>query len=287
MRNQLGGSERTQYADRPPAGRRQWLLGRIAAKDAVRRHLWQTVGGEIYPAEIEIRNQPSGMPCAVGIHGRELPALTVSIAHRGETGVAIVRDGPCGIDIEEIAERPASTYTVACGPAELELMGEQSPVRFARFWTAKEAVAKLLGTGLRGAPQRFEVIELLDDRLVVQVDGQRSTTYDSKGCRGRTAGSTSWRGQVRTDDCRDRGSRRSDRAGGPHRDAARLLLEDVRRSRTSRSPWRRRSTDDLELESIDLVTLAGLLRSTTATRINFAKFLAGKELDEIIALDRR
>ncbi|WP_327641098.1 polyketide synthase dehydratase domain-containing protein [Kribbella sp. NBC_00482] len=173
MRNQLGSSERAQYADRPPAGRRQWLLGRIAAKDAVRRHLWRTVDGEIYPAEIEIRNQPSGMPYAVGIHGRELPALTVSIAHRGETGVAIVRDRPCGIDIEEIAERPASTYTVACGPAELELMGEPTPIRFARFWTAKEAVAKLLGTGLRGAPQRFEVIEMYDDRLVVQVDGQQ------------------------------------------------------------------------------------------------------------------
>jgi 3-oxoacyl-(acyl-carrier-protein) synthase/phosphopantetheinyl transferase len=172
MRNQLGGGERAQYADRPPAGRRQWLLGRIAAKDAVRRQLWKTVEGDIYPAEIEIRNQPGGMPYAVGVHGRELPALTVSIAHRGQTGVAIVRPGPCGIDIEEIAERPASTYAVACGPAELELMGEQTPVRFARFWTAKEAVAKLLGTGLRGAPQRFEVIEAMDDRLVVLVDGR-------------------------------------------------------------------------------------------------------------------
>jgi acyl carrier protein len=41
---------------------------------------------------------------------------------------------------------------------------------------------------------------------------------------------------------------------------------------------------DLELESIDLVTLSGLLREHYGDRINFATFIADKELDEIIAL---
>lgn len=41
---------------------------------------------------------------------------------------------------------------------------------------------------------------------------------------------------------------------------------------------------DLELESIDLVTLAGLLRETYGDRVNFAEFLAGMEFDEIIEL---
>ncbi|WP_280716892.1 acyl carrier protein [Kitasatospora sp. MAP5-34] len=45
-----------------------------------------------------------------------------------------------------------------------------------------------------------------------------------------------------------------------------------------------RFTEDLELESIDLVTLAGQLRERWGDRINFAEFIAGMELDEIIGL---
>jgi acyl carrier protein len=42
--------------------------------------------------------------------------------------------------------------------------------------------------------------------------------------------------------------------------------------------------DDLELESIDLVSLSGSLREHYGDRVNFAEFVADLELDEIIAL---
>ncbi|WP_410598117.1 acyl carrier protein [Amycolatopsis sp. lyj-90] len=42
--------------------------------------------------------------------------------------------------------------------------------------------------------------------------------------------------------------------------------------------------DDLELESIDLVTLSGRLRDHYGDKVNFAEFIADRELDEIIAL---
>ncbi|AJE85465.1 MULTISPECIES: acyl carrier protein [Streptomyces] len=42
--------------------------------------------------------------------------------------------------------------------------------------------------------------------------------------------------------------------------------------------------DDLELESIDLVALAGSLREHYGERVNVALFIADLELDEIIAL---
>ncbi|WP_246560313.1 acyl carrier protein [Kitasatospora kifunensis] len=45
-----------------------------------------------------------------------------------------------------------------------------------------------------------------------------------------------------------------------------------------------RFTEDLELESIDLVTLAGELQERWGDRINFAEFIAGMDLDEIIGL---
>jgi acyl carrier protein len=42
--------------------------------------------------------------------------------------------------------------------------------------------------------------------------------------------------------------------------------------------------DDLELESIDLVGLSGQLRERYGDRVNFASFIAERNLGEIIAL---
>ncbi|MFD9482546.1 acyl carrier protein [Streptomyces sp. NPDC059991] len=42
--------------------------------------------------------------------------------------------------------------------------------------------------------------------------------------------------------------------------------------------------DDLELESIDLVMLSGHLEERYGERVNFAEFVAGLEIDAIIAL---
>ncbi|WP_141698416.1 4'-phosphopantetheinyl transferase superfamily protein, partial [Streptomyces lushanensis] len=174
MRNILGGAERARYEALPPVRRRRWLLGRIAAKDAVRGVLWQEGAGEIYPAEIAVDNDGTGRPLVRGVHGREVGELTVSIAHCRETGVAIARRGPCGIDVEEIAERPRSTVETACGPAELALLdslvagsARGAAFWFTRFWTAKEAVAKARGTGLGGRPAEFRVVAAEHDRLRV------------------------------------------------------------------------------------------------------------------------
>ncbi|MCB5164686.1 polyketide synthase dehydratase domain-containing protein [Streptomyces bambusae] len=189
MRNALGGPERSAYAERPPRGRRQWLLGRIAAKDAVRRLLWADGEGPVYPAELLVGNEASGRPYVTGRHGRELPPLDVSIAHCAEAGVALARHRPPGgdpgalrhgpgIDVEEITEPAPATVATALSPAEQELLaacraagggGEPPGTWFTRFWTAKEAVAKAEGTGLRGRPRDFEVTRAEADRLTVTV----------------------------------------------------------------------------------------------------------------------
>ncbi|MEV6921605.1 beta-ketoacyl synthase N-terminal-like domain-containing protein [Amycolatopsis sp. NPDC051106] len=174
MRNYLAGAERDAYDRRPPRGRRQWLLGRIAAKDAVRQFLWAGGEPEMFPAELRIGNDDAGCPHATGAYGRELPPLTVSLAHRGEVGVAIARHGRCGIDVEEVVPRAESTVDAALGAGEQALFAGLAgdPERwFARFWTAKEAVAKLLGTGLRGEPRDFEVVAAAPDALTVRAAG--------------------------------------------------------------------------------------------------------------------
>lgn len=136
MRNHLGSAERAEYARRPPLGRRQWLLGRIAAKDAVRRWLWEHGEGPVFPAEIRVYDDEDGRPYAVGVHGRTLPPLDLTLAHAAEAGVALVvprhaesaQGGP-GIAIQEIADLDRAALATAFATA------------------AKEAVAKADGTG--------------------------------------------------------------------------------------------------------------------------------------------
>ncbi|RBM18539.1 type I polyketide synthase [Streptomyces sp. PT12] len=181
IRTQLGSAERRAYDERPPRGRRQWLLGRIAAKDAVRRWLWERGEGPVFPAEVRIRNDASGRPWAEGVHGRELPPLDVSLAHRGRVAVAIVaeRGRGAGIDVEEVVDRPDGTIAIALGAGERDLLAERcaatgEPVAlwFTRFWAAKEAVAKARGTGLRGRPRDFAVVAAGPSALRVAVDGR-------------------------------------------------------------------------------------------------------------------
>ncbi|MET8975651.1 beta-ketoacyl synthase N-terminal-like domain-containing protein [Streptomyces sp. NPDC004539] len=184
MRNSLGGVERSRYAEHAPRGRRQWLLGRIAAKDAVRRWLWEHGEGPVFPAELRVENDGLGRPYVVGVHGRQLPALDVSLAHCAEAGAAIARPhrpgpGP-GIDIEEITARTPETESAALGPDELRLLERLEGSRalwFTRFWAAKEAVAKAEGTGLGGRPREFTVLDATPDGDLLTVSGRLERAY--------------------------------------------------------------------------------------------------------------
>ncbi|MDX3119268.1 4'-phosphopantetheinyl transferase superfamily protein, partial [Streptomyces scabiei] len=189
MRNSLGGAERSQYAEHAPRGRRQWLLGRIAVKDAVRRWLWDQGEGPVFPAELRVHNDDAGRPYVTGVHGRVLPELDVSLAHCAEAAVAIARPhrpgpGP-GIDVEEVVERAPQAVAAALGADELRLLrrlsaqtGHGEDLWFTRFWAAKEAVAKAEGTGFAGRPRDFAVFDATPagDRLTVAGRLERAYT---------------------------------------------------------------------------------------------------------------
>jgi phosphopantetheinyl transferase len=168
MRNHLGAAERAEFEACPPLRRRHWLLGRVAAKDAVRTLLWEQGEDVVFPAEVRVRNDPSGQPRVSGMHGRKLPPLSVSIAHCGEAAAAMVRSeasgGAAGIDVEEVADRPARLVELTLSTAERDLLaalaertGEPARLWFTRMWAAKEAAAKAAGTRLQGEPRRFQV----------------------------------------------------------------------------------------------------------------------------------
>jgi 4'-phosphopantetheinyl transferase EntD len=180
MRNHLNAAERAEYEVCPPPRRRHWLLGRIAAKDAVRTHLWE--GGEetVFPAEIRVGNAADGQPWAEGVHGRKLPPLDLSIAHCAQAAVAMIQphdaEGGVGVDIEEVVERSPELVDAALDVSERELLevlqaqtGEPCELWFTRFWAAKEAAAKAERTGLNGRPKRFRVDALTESDLLVTV----------------------------------------------------------------------------------------------------------------------
>jgi phosphopantetheinyl transferase len=171
-RRYLNRAEREQYETWNPRSRRARLLGRIAAKDALRAALWTDGQGALFPAEIPLANDERGAPYVVEGPAHGLP---VSISHAEWLGVALVgeRNGaPVGIDVELIAPRGETAMSAVLSPAERELLdAAYGPARadegFARAWAAKEAVAKAAGTGLQGRPKELAITDIDGDRLEV------------------------------------------------------------------------------------------------------------------------
>jgi phosphopantetheinyl transferase len=131
--------------------RRKWLLGRIAAKRLVRQ-----VSGEPELADdrISVLNQPSGEPFVL-IEGRGGWPLPISLSHRSEVGLAAVPMRPyvrIGADLETVEPRDPALIRQFFTDDEAALVeasaGDQD-LAMARIWSAKEAVLKLVGLGLR------------------------------------------------------------------------------------------------------------------------------------------
>ena len=97
-----------------------------------------------------LRHESNGKPCIDG--------HAVSISHSRElVVVAASQAGPVGVDVEEVFPREIGGLARRWfDPAELEWMTTQSDelTAFLQLWTAKEAVGKALGNGLRKAGLR-------------------------------------------------------------------------------------------------------------------------------------
>ncbi|MBT2403174.1 MULTISPECIES: type I polyketide synthase [unclassified Streptomyces] len=162
MRRYLGAAERSAYERLSPRARSPWLLGRIAAKDALRQLLWDGGAGPVFPVEVPVGNDPSGRPLARGTlaHG-----VRLSIAHKDRLAVAVAHPTrPVGIDVEPVTADPDALIRIALGPGELLLAealsardGTGLPAALTALWCAKEAAAKAHGTGLGGRPRDWRV----------------------------------------------------------------------------------------------------------------------------------
>ncbi|MCC7325326.1 MAG: polyketide synthase dehydratase domain-containing protein [Burkholderiales bacterium] len=136
--------------------RTEWLFGRIAAKDAIRRRVFARGAAPLYPVEITIESGDDGRPKARGPYRGD---LRVSLAHKPGMAVALAAEGAdVGIDVEEIVPRGDEFVRLALRPEEVALLPAlDSDEWLTRFWAAKEAAGKARGTGLAGDPRSVTI----------------------------------------------------------------------------------------------------------------------------------
>jgi acyl transferase domain-containing protein/phosphopantetheinyl transferase len=193
MRRYLSAGERAEYQRRTPRAARQWLLGRVAVKDAVRQWLWDAGAGPMFPIEIEVSNDTSGKPRVSGAF--DIPPQ-VSLAHTRSLAAALV--GPprgsaavgsagVGIDIERIEDQDERAIAAILTASERHLLDALCSSEKARsswvtrFWAAKEATAKAIGTGLAGRPHQFAIERVDQDRLLVATGDQTPSRWTHTG----------------------------------------------------------------------------------------------------------
>jgi phosphopantetheinyl transferase len=178
----LNEQERNFWYGLPEKGPRRtdWLLGRIAAKDALRQWAKQTFNLEIAPVDIEILATALGKPL---VRCPELEAIgslpDISISHsRGYIVAAVAQPNRrIGIDIERLNWiRSDDWISYAFTKQELELLPQQDFLpAILGLWCAKEAAAKALGTGLQGIPSKWPITDYAtDDKQITVAHGGES-----------------------------------------------------------------------------------------------------------------
>ena len=148
--------------------RTEWLYGRIAAKEAVRRYLKDFHQARWSYADVQIWRNESGKPIAIGGWNEKLPAkLDIAIAHTAQFVIAVaVANKRVGVDVESVTRDLSSEFIKGVFTEEEQELaaGAMNPAQaIIRFWCAKEAVSKALGTGIRFSPLEMVVSDYQAD----------------------------------------------------------------------------------------------------------------------------
>jgi Polyketide synthase modules and related proteins len=168
----LDPHEREDFYALPVAGgrREEWLMGRLAAKDAVRDWLRRHYGLSPAPADIRIQSDALGAPRLRQVLGLP-PSATlpwISISHAGRTALAACAGAGVGVDYQPIAGHDGDALAAGAFGASEQALLDRPPlarvVRIVALWSAKEAAAKASGAGLGGRPQDWQITAAELDR---------------------------------------------------------------------------------------------------------------------------
>lgn len=171
----LGHRERKVFYSLPANStrREEWLMGRIAAKEALREWLKDVHNHDLASADIELLADADGRPRASCARLPDLALPTVSISHSRRWAAASLSmpGAPCGLDYQRL-DHVDPDLLVAGALTDLERALLQpwkdqptySQVTVA-LWSSKEAAAKSHGEGLGGRPVDWRVVSLTDGPL--------------------------------------------------------------------------------------------------------------------------
>lgn len=167
LKRYFNQSEKRYQRGLMPDKKKEWMISRVAAKDAARMLLLRSRTEACFPIEFEVRSDEVGRPF---LDGPMTGGIHISLAHKNLEAVAIASEkGPVGIDIEEIQPRSAGFAEIVFTPAELALLeGRDQDEWMTRCWVAKEAFGKMLGKGLMGNPKAYQIEEIKEDALRIR-----------------------------------------------------------------------------------------------------------------------
>ena len=168
----------------------EWLFGRVAAKEAVRRFLKDFYQARWSDADVQIWADDSGKPHALGAWSDFLSTrLDIAIAHTAQFVVAIAAaNARVGVDVESVGRDLSEEFAAGVfTPDELELAAQSANAAktIIGFWCAKEAVSKALGTGIRYSPREMIVSDFhaASGKITIRLEGAWAEAF--KNLRGR------------------------------------------------------------------------------------------------------
>ena len=167
--------------------KREKLRHRIAVKDAA-RVWWARQHGTVYPhpCEFVVGHDELGAPRLEPANDPSLPF--VSASHSGGISIGLVASVPVGIDVEPESRSTEEFQEQFLTPAEkqrIQILESEMPeeVWAVRYWCAKEAVGKMLGTGLEGRPKQFEIIDMTPTGTLTVRHRETNQTYEVQSLR--------------------------------------------------------------------------------------------------------
>ncbi|MDY0000359.1 MAG: SDR family NAD(P)-dependent oxidoreductase [Polyangia bacterium] len=237
---ELSPAEERKALSMAHAGRRlEWIAGRLAAKELVRRHLRDRHGLALARERIEIATDPGGAPFALVPSRPGLAALLPAISITHACGRAIALGLPVtgsgvrvGVDLTSLEPRPESFASQWLTPREQRLLdalgtAPERQLRIAELWSLKEAVSKALGLGLALTASELEIAAICQrGNAQVELKGAAAERYSDLGGRLLTASVQPWPGGVLAWARLELGNERGPHPVGPPRP-----LEGLRESR--------------------------------------------------------